>query len=53
MIYEGKVICAIEVYNENDNNRLVASICDGIIKTTNGYKVRVIPHMEEVKTNDN
>lgn len=50
MEYKGKLICAIEVYNENDNNRVVARICDKSLETTNGYKVRVIPHVEEVKT---
>jgi len=53
MTYEGKIICGIEVYDENNNNRVIASICDGILKTTNGYKIRVLPHVEEVKTNDN
>jgi len=53
MEYKGKKICAIEVYNENDGDRVVAKICDKSLETTNGYKIRVLPYVEEVKTNDN
>lgn len=49
MILEGKIISGIEVYNANDDDRVIASICDGTLKTTNGYKIRVIPYVEEVK----
>ena len=52
MFFQGKKICAIEVYNENDNNAVVAKVCDDSLETTNGYKVRIIPYTEEVKTND-
>lgn len=50
MIFQGKKICAIEIYNENDNNMVIARVCDTSMESTNGYKVRIIPHVEEVKT---
>jgi len=52
MEYQGKKICGIEIYDETDNNKIIASICDKKTETINGYKIRVIPYTEEVKAND-
>jgi len=51
MEYRGKKICAIEVYNENDNDRVIAKLCDNSLETTNGYQIRIIPYVQEVDNN--
>ena len=48
MEYRGKEICGLEVYNESDNNNVVAKVCDNSIECKNGYKVRILPYNEEV-----
>lgn len=46
MIYRGKEICGIRVYNSTDNTE-VASICEDKIETTNGYEVEIKPSIKE------
>lgn len=51
MIFQEKKICAIEIYDSTDGDKVIATICDEKQIMNNGYKVRIIPYLEE-KTND-
>ena len=47
MEYKGKKILGIEVYDSTDNDKIIAKICDNCMELDNGYKVRIIPYVEE------
>ncbi len=47
MIFQGKKICKIEIYDSTNGNKVIASVCDNEQVMDNGYKVRVIPYVEE------
>jgi len=51
MIYKGVKIEGFEVYDSNNDNEVIANICDEFTETDNGYRVRVIP-CTEVNTNE-
>lgn len=50
MEYRGKKIKGIQVYDSTKENKVIATITDTSMELDNGYKVRVLPHTEEVKT---
>lgn len=52
MVFQGKKVCYIEIYDETNDNMVIAKLCDTSIETTNGYKVRVVPYVEEVKSKE-
>lgn len=47
MIFQDKKIKRLEIYDESNDNKIVARICDNKQELDNGFKVRIIPFIEE------
>lgn len=47
MEYKGKVIKGLEIYDSTNEDKVIAHICDNFLELDNGYKIRIIPLLEE------
>lgn len=49
MKYNGVSIKGFRIINESNGREEIATICEGHIETSNGYKVEVLPMIQECK----